>query len=85
MTSASTPAWPSTVRMSSVIWAMTSPVSRRILMKRRMIDLRPSGFRMRKAMSSSSSRIHCMPIRPASGPKMSMVSRALRCCFSGVR
>ena len=31
---------------------------------------------MRKEMSSSSSRIHCMPIRPASGAKISIVSRA---------
>ena len=71
--------------MSSVILAMTSPNSRRSVTKRRMIDLRPSGFSTRKPRSSSSSRIHCMPIRPASGAKMSMVSRALRCCFSGAQ
>ena len=66
-TSASTPAWFRTVRMSSVIFAITSPNSRRSLTKRRMIDLRASGFSTRKPRSSSSSRIHCMPIRPASG------------------
>ena len=37
------------------------------VMKRRMIEFRPSGLRTRKARSSSSSRIHCIPMRPASG------------------
>ena len=42
-----------------------------------------SGFNTLKAKSSSSSRIHCIPIRPARGANMSMVSRALLICFSG--
>ena len=50
---------------------------------RRMIELRPSGFSTRKARSSNSSRIHCMPIRPARGAKISIVSRAFCACFSG--
>ena len=68
--------------MSAVIFWITSPVSRWSVMKRRMIELRASGLRTRKARSSSSSRIHCMPMRPASGAKMSIVSRAFCACFS---
>lgn len=69
--------------MSAVILWTTSPVSRWSVMKRRMIELRASGFRTRKARSSSSSRIHCIPMRPASGAKISIVSRAFWACFSG--
>jgi hypothetical protein len=53
--------------MSVVILLMTSPDSRCSVMKRRMIEARASGLSTRKARSSSSSRIHCMPMRPASG------------------
>ncbi len=35
--------------------------------KRRMIELRASGFRTLNDRSSSSSRIHCIPMRPARG------------------
>ena len=53
-------------------------------MKRRKIDVRPSGLRTRKAKSSSSSRMDCIPMRPARGAKISIVSRAFCACFSGV-
>ena len=35
--------------------------------KRRISEVRPSGFSTSKARSSSSSRIDCIPMRPASG------------------
>jgi len=68
--------------MSAVILWITSPVSFCSVMKRRMIEDRASGLRTLNDRSSSSSRIHCMPIRPASGAKMSIVSRAFCACLS---
>jgi hypothetical protein len=61
------PCLSSTASISSVMRGMTSPVSFCSVTKRRMIEVRASGLRTRKDRSSSSSRIHCMPIRPASG------------------
>ena len=72
----------SSVRMSPVIRCNTSPLSFCSVIKRRMMLARASGFSTRKARSSSSSRIHCIPMRPASGAKISIVSRAFCCCLS---
>ena len=81
-TSPVTPCFSITVSISSVIFGITSPDSFCSVKNRRMIELRASGLSTRKARSSNSSRIQCIPIRPASGAKMSMVSRAFLACFS---
>ena len=67
VTSASMPSRASSDSMSAVMRRITSPDSRWSVTKRRRMDWRASGLRTAKARSSSSSRIHCIPMRPARG------------------
>ena len=68
--------------MSSIILGTKSSVSFLKVINLLIIELRASELRTRKLRSSNSSLINCIPILPANGAKISIVSLDFLICLS---